>query len=157
MDRRAFLGWVGVGWLASSLPVAIAACSSNNTNTQAKTNNSPTGETPITSSPRSDGFVVVGTVADLTQKGQVLNKRSAVGPVLVVRNPAATNQLVAVNPSCTHLGCTVDWKSQPRQFVCPCHGSKFGTNGRVVTGPAEKPLKTYQAKIEGNSVLVKSS
>lgn len=151
MDRRAFLGWVGVGWIASSLPIAIAACSSNSAA------NSTGGETPVASSPRTDGFVVVGTVADLNQKGQVLNKRSPVGSVLVIRNPAAANQLLAVNPSCTHLGCTVDWKSQPREFVCPCHGSKFATDGKVVTGPADKPLKTYSAKIDGNSVLVKSS
>ncbi|HBE30500.1 MAG TPA: cytochrome B6, partial [Cyanobacteria bacterium UBA11368] len=111
MDRRTFLGWVGVGWVASSLPVALAACSSSNTAT----------DTTVASSPRSDRFVVVGTVADLTQKGQILNKQSAVGPVLVVRNPAASNQLVAVNPTCPHLRCTVDWKSQPREFVCPCH------------------------------------
>jgi cytochrome b6-f complex iron-sulfur subunit len=156
MDRRTFLGWVGVGWVASSLPVALAACSSGNSDTQAQTNNTAT-DTLVASSPRSDRFVVVGTVADLTQKGQILNKQSAVGPVLVVRNPAASNQLVAVNPTCPHLRCTVDWKSQPREFVCPCHGSKFATNGTVVTGPADKPLKTYQAKIEGNSVLVRSS
>lgn len=156
MDRRTFLGWVGVGWLASSLPVAIAACSSNkNIESQAATNNTATDT--VASSPRSDRFVVVGTVADLTQKGQILNKRSAVGPVLVVRNSAASNQLVAVNPTCSHLGCTVDWKSQPSEFICTCHGSKFATNGTVVTGPADKPLKTYQAKIEGNSVLVRSS
>ena len=156
MDRRAFLGWVGVGWLASSMPVVLAACASKNTDTQAQTNNTAT-DTPVASSPGSDRFVVVGTVADLTQKGQILNKQSAVGPVLVIRNPAAANQLVAVNPTCPHLRCTVDWKSQTKEFVCPCHGSKFATNGIVVTGPADKPLKTYQAKIEGNSVLVRAS
>jgi cytochrome b6-f complex iron-sulfur subunit len=152
MDRRTFLGWVGVGSLASSLPVAIAACFSTATQPQAQNTDSTKEQIPIA---RADGFGVVGTVAQLNQKGQILNKEFAPGPVLVIRNPTTTNQLVAVNPTCTHQGCTVDWKAQSRQLACPCHGSKFALDGKVLNGPANRPLKTYQVKIEGDAVLVK--
>ncbi len=140
MNRRAFLNWVGVGWLASSLPIAIAACSSNTT--QADTNNK--GE-----------FNSVGTVAQLSKNNQLLNKNSLVGAVLVVRTNQASS-LSAVNPTCTHAGCTVTWAAKSQKFVCPCHASEFGTDGKVLKGPASEPLKTYKAKIEGNSVLVSS-
>lgn len=133
MNRRAFMTWVGVGWLASSLPVALVACSAKNT-----------------------GFQSVGAIADLDKPGQLLNKQSPVGAVLVVRNPDAQN-LIAVNPRCTHAGCTVEWQAQAKKFFCPCHGSEFGTDGKVIAGPAKQPIQTYEAKIEGNAVLVKAS
>ncbi|MBD2592720.1 Rieske 2Fe-2S domain-containing protein [Nostoc spongiaeforme FACHB-130] len=40
--------------------------------------------------------------------------------------------------------------------ACPCHRAEYASDGQVQKGPAEKPLKTYTAKIEGDSVLVKS-
>ena len=153
MDRRTFLGWVGVGWVASSLPVAIAACSSNSV----KNNISPETATAANATPRTDGFQTVGTVAELDQKGQILNKRLTGKPVLVIRNPDDANTLAAVNPTCTHEGCTVAWKTNKKLFVCPCHRAEFAVDGQVVHGPAKKPLPTYQAKIEGDSVLVKVS
>lgn len=139
MNRRAFINWVGVGWLASSLPVAIAACSSQTTQAESNTN--------------KGGFQAVGTVAQLNKNQQLLNKNSPVGAVLVVRTTSGS-KLSAVNPTCTHAGCTVNWAAKSQKFVCPCHGSRFGTDGKVLNGPATKPLKTYQAKIEGDSVLV---
>ncbi len=39
---------------------------------------------------------------------------------------------------CTHLGCTP--RLEGNQFVCPCHGSRFGLNGDVLAGPAKRPL-----------------
>lgn len=141
MNRRAFLTWVGVGWLASSLPVAIAACSSQSTQAD--------------SSPNTGGFKSVGTVAELNKTGQLLNKNSPAGSVLVIGS--SSSNLVAVNPTCTHAGCLVEWQAAPKKFHCPCHGSDFGSDGKVLKGPAAKPLKTYTAKIEGNSVLVKES
>ena len=96
----------------------------------------------------------MGTVAQLSKTNQLLNKRSPVGAVLVVRT-SPTN-LSAVNPTCTHAGCTVNWAAKSQKFVCPCHASEFGTDGKVLKGPASKPLKTYKAKVEGNSVLVSS-
>lgn len=140
MNRRAFFNWVGVGWLASSLPIAIAACSSETTQAESTSN--------------KGGFKPVGTVAQLSKTNQLLNKKSPVGAVLVVRT-SSTN-LSAVNPTCTHAGCTVNWAAKSQKFVCPCHASEFGTDGKVLKGPASKPLKTYKAKIEGNSVLVSS-
>lgn len=141
MDRRTFLNWVGVGWLASCLPVAIAACSSETTQAES-TNN-------------KGGFKLVGKAAQLSKNNQLLNKNSPVGAVLVVRT-SPTSALTAVNPTCTHAGCTVSWAAKSQKFVCPCHASEFGTDGKVLKGPASKPLKTYKAKIEGDSVLVSS-
>ncbi len=48
----------------------------------------------------------------------------------------------AVSAICTHLGCTVgrvEWGYQ-----CPCHGSKFDAAGRVLRGPAPKPLPWHK-------------
>jgi nitrite reductase/ring-hydroxylating ferredoxin subunit len=41
---------------------------------------------------------------------------------------------------CTHLGCQPALDSPSRLLVCPCHGSRFDLQGRVVTGPAARHL-----------------
>ena len=139
MDRRTFLSWVGMGWVASSLPIALAACTSTNQSTAQP--------------PRSDGFVKVGTVAEL-ETGAIVLPNSAIGPVAVVRHQGV---LAAVNPTCTHKGCTVAWQPSG-EYVCPCHQAKFSSTGGVVSqGPTRVPLKVYQVKTEGNEVLVKAT
>ncbi|MEU3948653.1 FAD-dependent oxidoreductase [Streptomyces sp. NPDC029526] len=49
--------------------------------------------------------------------------------------------LHAVSARCTHLGCLVDFNPAERAWECPCHGSRFGTDGKVIQGPATKPLE----------------
>ena len=54
---------------------------------------------------------------------------------------------------CTHLGCTVE--SDEAGYACPCHGSRFDANGKVLQGPAKKHLSTMRVEIteQGNLKL----
>lgn len=55
---------------------------------------------------------------------------------------------------CTHLQCAIDWNTSSTSFLCPCHAAVFDTNGRVVSGPAPKPLPRLKIAVENNKVYV---
>lgn len=48
--------------------------------------------------------------------------------------------LYIVNTTCTHMGCELNWNSAERTWDCPCHGSRFSYEGRIIEGPAVKEL-----------------
>jgi cytochrome b6-f complex iron-sulfur subunit len=141
MNRREFISWVGIGGLASSLPVAIAACSSS----------APPSAAP---GQGSGQFKPAGDVSTLDTAGFLATQVEG-QDVIVIRDPAQPGQVLALNPTCTHKGCKVNWDASKKGFGCPCHGAQYGTNGKVLKGPADKDLKVYSAKIEGPVVQVK--
>lgn len=159
MKRREFMAWVGLGMLASSLPVALAASlAPSQATTPTSGSTQPTElRDRLASTPRSDGFVVIGTVTQLNQAGAIVDKDFKPQAIAVTRDPANPANLIAVSAVCTHQGCTIRWNGGQSRFICPCHDSQFRPDGRVAKGPADKPLTTYTAKIEGNTVLVKVS
>jgi Rieske Fe-S protein len=50
-------------------------------------------------------------------------------------------ELHAVSPICTHLGCDVAWNRAEKSWDCPCHGSRFSPDGKVINGPAVAGLQ----------------
>jgi len=54
-------------------------------------------------------------------------------------------QVFAIN--CAHLGCPVRWFPQSQLFMCPCHGGAYYADGSRASGPPERGLFTYDAKI----------
>ena len=66
----------------------------------------------------------------------------------------ADGSLLALSRTCTHLGCTLPWVEEKKQFVCPCHGSTFSLTGEVITSPAPRPLDTFPVRIENGIVKV---
>lgn len=161
MNRRDLMGWVGVGAIASWLPMALAACTPQSNDTSEP--DEPATETPppeaATPDPAASSgeFAPVGTVADLDANGSLVDKAFAAGPVIVIRDPETAEAVIALDPRCPHQGCAVEWQPDAAEFVCPCHRSKFGPDGSVTNGPATTNLPSYSAKIEGDQVLVAAS
>jgi menaquinol-cytochrome c reductase iron-sulfur subunit len=60
----------------------------------------------------------------------------------------ADDKILAYSPACTHLGCAYHWDAANSDFLCPCHGSTFALDGKVLSGPAPRPLDQYEIKIE---------
>ena len=69
-------------------------------------------------------------------------QRSILHPQLV-KNAAESvkNLLTPSVPRCPHLGCALKWNPQERTWDCPCHGSRFGKDGKVLDGPATDDIK----------------
>ena len=72
----------------------------------------------------------------------------------VVKMP--DSNIVAYAPQCTHLGCAYHWDERNKNFLCPCHTSTFDLDGRVLTGPAPRPLDRYETKLDGGKLLIGS-
>jgi len=64
------------------------------------------------------------------------------------------NVFTAVDITCTHSACQVNYDADHLRFYCPCHGSEFDLYGRVLKGPATKPLNYYHTQLKGEEVMV---
>ncbi len=58
----------------------------------------------------------------------------------------------ALSLICTHLGCSVENDTQG--FACPCHGSRFDADGKVMQGPASQPLALLRIEITEDKHLI---
>jgi cytochrome b6-f complex iron-sulfur subunit len=61
------------------------------------------------------------------------------------------NRVAAISTTCTHLGCIVGLSDTG--FACPCHGSRFDTDGVVTGGPAPRALPWYKVTLAPNGEI----
>ena len=60
----------------------------------------------------------------------------------------------ALSATCTHLGCTVQYRSDLHEIWCPCHNGIYDLNGRNISGPPPRPLDVFDVHLRGDEVVV---
>lgn len=73
-------------------------------------------------------------------------------PAILIRIPDGKYR--AFTAVCTHLGCTVQYRSDLHEIWCPCHNGMYNLQGRNVSGPPPRPLTEYQVHIQGENIVV---
>lgn len=66
----------------------------------------------------------------------------------------SSSRVTAFSPICPHLGCHYDWHPTQNEFICPCHGSVYSIDGKVLGGPSPRSLDTLPTKSEGGELFV---
>ena len=128
LNRREFLARAG----GAAAAVALVACGDG---VVSAPGTRPGGSiTPVT--------LTVASVPELATVG-VLVRVGADQMIAVKRT--GTDTFVAFDMRCTHEGCLVDIQATPQRFVCPCHQSRFTSDGAVINGPATRPLVQLNA------------
>ena len=64
------------------------------------------------------------------------------------------DEVIAINATCTHLGCIVTWKEDQKIFQCPCHDGRYDAEGLVISGPPPKPLERHKTKVVDGRIFV---
>jgi Rieske Fe-S protein len=100
----------------------------------------------------SDGSLPIP--AALSRAGDEIKVRlpDSDAPVLVWRTADGYG---AASVVCTHRGCEVSFNGRGNSLDCPCHGSRFATDGSVLHGPATRPLRRYEVEITGSTLRVR--
>lgn len=76
-------------------------------------------------------------------------------PVILIRSPQGNFK--AFSATCTHLSCTVQYKSDLGIMLCACHNGKYDLNGRNISGPPPRPLDEYRVILKGEDVFISTS
>lgn len=142
MDRRTFLILVGLGTMVGTLETVV----------KAQTTRHSTEPDSIVA--QASGFQQVGQLSQLSRPQDQIQARVSDRRIVVIRDPANSNTILAFDRSCPHDGCNVNWSGNQSQFVCPCHDAQFNAHGAVTQGPARSPLTSYPVRVNGNNILV---
>lgn len=95
--------------------------------------------------------VLAGTLQELKPNSAKIFRFGS-RPGLLLRT--ADGEYRAMSAVCTHLNCTVQYRSDLRQVWCACHNGTYDLNGRNVSGPPPRPLELYDVHVRGQEIYV---
>jgi len=136
-SRRGFLGWflgTSVGAMCASVLYPVARYISPPDVPEAQTSR-----------------VVAGRVGDLKpNEGKIFRFGSL--PGLLIKTEDGGYR--AVSATCTHLNCTVQYRSDLKQIWCACHNGFYDLAGKTVSGPPPRPLDEFKVNVAGDEIVV---
>jgi Rieske Fe-S protein len=95
--------------------------------------------------------VVAGKVGELKpNSGKIFKFGSAPGILIYT----ATGEYRAFSATCTHLDCTVQYRSDAKQIWCACHNGQYDLTGKNIGGPPPRPLEVYTVNLRGDDIVV---
>ncbi len=95
----------------------------------------------------------VGPVAEFKNNSSKIVKFGRT-PVILIRTKEG--KFKAMEATCTHLDCLVQFKEDTQQIFCACHNGIYDLQGRNVSGPPPKPLKQYDVNITNDEIRITS-
>jgi cytochrome b6-f complex iron-sulfur subunit len=137
VDRRTFLSWLSVGWIA----FAAAAGGFGHMVTRLFFPNVLFEPKQVFKAGSPDEYPI----------GEVSIRWKEKFGVWIVRD---NERLYALSTVCTHLGCTPNWLESEKKFKCPCHGSGFRKTGINFEGPAPRPLERFKVKLADDGQIL---
>jgi Rieske Fe-S protein len=96
---------------------------------------------------RSVSVTIDGTVLSATGSAALVS--TSLGSFLVTRT--AEDAFSVLTAVCTHEGCEITG-FEDAVYVCPCHGSRFGVNGGVLSGPASTALRQFASQLASGTL-----
>jgi menaquinol-cytochrome c reductase iron-sulfur subunit len=103
----------------------------------------------------TDFSSVTEPVMRTIQIEQVDGWRKAVSEKAVYVTKDSQGQLRVLTSVCPHLGCTVPWNKEKKQFVCLCHGATFTADGTRVSGPSLRGMDTLETSVQDGHLQVR--
>jgi cytochrome b6-f complex iron-sulfur subunit len=96
--------------------------------------------------------VLAAKAADL-KPNQAKTFRFGTRPGLLIE--VAPGEYKAMSATCTHLGCTVQYRSDLKEVWCACHNGIYDLNGHNVSGPPPRPLEQFDVQVRGDDIFVR--
>ncbi len=111
---------------------------------------------PEEAGPSREGWVEVRLAEHpaLREPGGAVGVRVPDALLDVVLMHTASGRFAAVWHICSHGNCLVDYKPEEALLECPCHGSRFAEDGRLLRGPATRGLRAFATARIGDSVWI---
>ena len=144
MERNEFLKSLGISLALACTGTCFQACSKGGKEEA----------TPDTNN--SNGNTATIDITTLTAIGS----KSKVNGVLFIRIATSNtiSSFLATEPGCPHEGLEqLSWVQSENRIRCSAHGSEFGSNGSLLTGPATRALKTYTVTLTGTTLSATKS
>jgi Rieske Fe-S protein len=96
--------------------------------------------------------VLAAKVSDL-KSNSAKTFRFGTRPGLLIES--APGEYRAMSATCTHLGCTVQYRSDIKEVWCACHNGIYDLNGHNVSGPPPRPLEQFEVQVRGDEIYVR--